>query len=62
MWPGPYVPAFTLVLDQRRVHRLTFGIDYAAPIPSSQWQVYEQTAGSVHARVRCSRLAACSIR
>jgi hypothetical protein len=30
MWPGAYVPAFTLVPDRRRVHRLTFGIDYAA--------------------------------
>lgn len=30
MWPGPYVPSFTLVPDRRRVHRLSFGIDYAA--------------------------------
>lgn len=30
MWPGLYVPSFTLVPDRRHVHRLTLGIDYAA--------------------------------
>ena len=28
-WPGLHVPAFTLVPDRRRVHRLSLGLDYA---------------------------------
>lgn len=29
-WPGLYVPAFTIVPDRRRVHRLSLGLDLRA--------------------------------
>jgi hypothetical protein len=29
-WPSAYVPSFTLVLDRRRLHRLSLGLDLPA--------------------------------